>query len=170
MPVMQKTVPFPPDAIANASDACASGDTQALFSAVDHGVRHALQQTLCTINRYEARNDSLVRLYSSDPASYPVGGSKSKAGTDWGRHVLHEKQLFVGEGTEAIRQSFDDHAVIQALGLRSVINVPIVSRGACLGTLNLLMPAETVDTDMIQWARLAGMLVLPGFLAQPQSA
>lgn len=167
MSVMQNTMPLPFDTIAEASQACASGDTQALFSAVDHGVRCALEQTLCTINRYDAQTDRLVRLYSSDPASYPIGGSKNKAGTDWGRHVLHGKQMFIGEGSDAIRQSFDDHATIQALGLQSVINVPIVFRDACLGTLNLLMPSKTVDAEMVKWARLAGMLVLPGFLAQP---
>jgi hypothetical protein len=154
----------PLDLISDVSDACASGDPQALFAAVDGCVHHALQQALCTVNRYDPATDRLTRLYSSDPVSYPVGGSKDKAGTVWGRMVLHEKRLFVGEGVDAIRESFDDHETIRALGLRSVINVPVVARDRCLGTFNVLMTGATVDTDKVHWARLAGLLVLPGFL------
>ncbi|NYT36075.1 GAF domain-containing protein [Allopusillimonas soli] len=144
--------------------ACANGDSHALFSAIDGCLREVLKQSLCTVNRYEARDERLTRLYSSDPSSYPVGNSKDKAGTAWGRHVLHERRLFIGQGVDDIRQSFDDHTTINALGLRSVINVPIVARHACLGTLNLLMRSEKVDSGMIQWAQLAGLLITPGFL------
>lgn len=145
--------------------ACALGDNQALFAAVDRCIGRVLQQTLCTVNRYDAEYERLTRLYSSDPVSYPVGGSKNKSGTKWGRHVLHERKIFIGEGVEAIRESFDDHATIQALGLRSVINIPIVAQNTCLGTLNLLMQTEVVDTTMVKWAQLGGLLATPTFLS-----
>ncbi|MFW7342909.1 hypothetical protein V0R37_15380 [Pollutimonas sp. H1-120] len=96
---------------------------------------------------------------------HPVGGSKNKSGTAWGKHVLHERRLFIGQGEDAIRQSFDDHTTIHDLGLRSVINVPVVAWDTCLGTFNFLMRADTVDAPMIQWAQLAGLLAIPGFLA-----
>lgn len=156
---------MPLSGIAEVAKASAFGDSQALFSAVDNYVRRILNQTLCTVNRYEPQSERLTRLYSSNPLSYPVGASKNKSGTTWGRHVLHERQLFVGQGINAIRQSFDDHATIHALGLRSVINVPVVAFNTCLGTLNLLMQTETVDDDMIQLAQLASLLAAPGFLA-----
>ncbi|MDS1139410.1 GAF domain-containing protein [Pusillimonas sp. SM2304] len=146
------------------AQACASSDAQALFSAVDVYLRRELKQTLCTVNRYEAEHERLTRLYSSNPSSYPVGHSKEKSGTAWGRHVLHERRVFVGQGVDAIRQFFDDYHTIHALGLRSVINVPIVVQDHCLGTLNVLMQSEVVDASMIQWARLAGLLATPGFL------
>ncbi len=79
--------------------------------------------------------------------------------------MLHERRLFIGQGEDAIRQSFDDHTTIHDLGLRSVINVPVVAWGTCLGTFNFLMRADTVDASMIQWAQLAGLLAIPGFLA-----
>ena len=53
----------------------------------------------------------------------------------------------MGEGEDAIQAFFDDHAAIQALGLRSVINVPVVLDGACLGTLNFLMPRPAVSAS-----------------------
>ena len=107
----------------------------------------------------------VVRLYSSNPEAYPPGGSKDKAGTAWGRHVLQERQVFIGEGEDAIREFFDDHDAIRALGLRSVINVPVVYGGACLGTVNFLMPRPAVSDADEHAARLAGLLALPAFQA-----
>jgi GAF domain-containing protein len=150
------------DAIAGA---CAGTDPVALFAAIDAYARPVLRQTLCTVNRFDAARIAVVRLYSSDPAAYPPGGSKQKAGTRWGRHVLLERRVYVGEGVDAIRESFDDHAAILALGLKSVINVPVVAGDICLGTLNLLMPDERIDAGQVAFARLAGLLAVPGFLA-----
>jgi GAF domain-containing protein len=148
--------------------ACASSEPRALFTAVDKWVGQRLRQSLCTVNRYDPSTDRLTRIYSSDPASYPIGGSKDKAGTSWGKQVLHERRIFIGEGVEAIRESFDDHATIQALGLGSVINIPVVVQDTCLGTLNLLMRAETVEPSMVRWAQMAGLLAAPGFLTVPR--
>jgi len=149
--------------------ACAGQDPAALFAAVDAYARPVLGQTLCTVNRLDIEKLSLVRLYSSDPQSYPPGGGKDKRGTEWGRHVLLEQKVFVGEGIEAIRQSFDDHRAIEALGLRSVVNVPLAARGVCLGTMNFLMPQDSVGADKVALARLAGLLALPGMMTLPQT-
>jgi GAF domain-containing protein len=157
----------PLESIGDVASACASTDPHALFAAVDKWVGQALAQSLCTVNRYDPSTDRLTRVYSSDPDAYPIGGSKDKAGTPWGEQVLHQRQIFIGEGVEAIRMSFDDHATIQALGLRSVINVPVVVQDKCLGTLNLLMRAGTVDPFMVSWAQMAGLLAAPGFLTVP---
>ena len=67
----------------------------------------------------------------------------------------------MGEGEDAIQAFFDDHAAIQALGLRSVINVPVVLDGACLGTLNFLMPRPAVSASNLHTARLLGLVALP---------
>jgi hypothetical protein len=146
------------------ADACAGQDPAALFGAVDRYLQPLLGHTLCTVNRFDAERIAVVRLYSSDPKSYPPGGSKEKKGMPWGRHVLLERKVYVGEGETAIRESFDDHAAIVALGLKSVINVPVVLGDVCLGTLNLLMPAERVSPAMVASARLGALLAVPGFL------
>ncbi|ARP92663.1 GAF domain-containing protein [Bordetella genomosp. 9] len=150
--------------------ACAATDPVALFAAIDAYARPVLGQTLCTVNRFDADRIAVVRLYSSDPVSYPPGGSKQKAGTRWGQHVLLDRKVYVGEGEAAIRESFDDHAAILSLGLKSVINVPVVAGDVCLGTLNLLMPAERVGAGQVAFARLAGLMAVPGFLAMAQRA
>jgi len=144
---------------------CAGHDPQALYAAVDAFARPMLGQRLCTINRYDPGSMTVVRQYSSNPGAYPPGGMKHKAGTAWGRQVLQERRLFIGQGAAAIRQAFDDHAAIASLGLRSVINVPVVARGACLGTVNFLMTADAVAPEHVAVARLAGLLAVPGLLA-----
>ena len=150
-------------AIAEAS-AANPFDPLRLCRAVDEHALPLLRHSLCTVNRLDPQALRLTRLYSSNPGAYPAGGSKDKRGTDWGRQVLVERQLFVGEGAAAIRQSFDDHAAIERLGLQSVINVPIVFEQRCLGTLNLLMAAPAVQPEQIELARLLGVLLLPVFL------
>lgn len=144
--------------------ACATGDATALFAEVDRQTRRTLSHVLCTVNQLDESTLRLRRLHSSNPQAYPPGGSKEKAGTAWGRHVLQEKRVFVGEGSAAIAQSFDDHAAIAGLGLRSVINVPVVFRGVCLGTVNFLMTTSTVSDHMVEAARWGALLALPGFL------
>jgi hypothetical protein len=133
----------------------------ALCAAIDAFAQPVLRQSLCTVNRFDAAQMRLTRVYSSNPAAYPPGGSKEKRGTAWGRHVLLERRVFVGEGAEAIRASFDDHEAIARLQLRSVVNVPAVFEGECLGTLNLLMQADTVHPGQVEFALLLGLLLVP---------
>ncbi|MNK23576.1 hypothetical protein D3C87_418710 [compost metagenome] len=149
--------------------AYAAADAAAAFQAIDAYARATLAHTLCTVNRYDAQAMRVVRLYSSNPEAYPPGGSKDKTGTPWGRHVLLEQRVFVGEGEDAIREFFNDHDAIRDLGLRSVINVPVVYGDVCLGTINFLMPRPVVSDADVDAARLAGLLALPAFqsLRQP---
>lgn len=145
--------------------AYAAADTAAAFAAIDALARASLGHALCTVNRFDAPTMRVVRLYSSNPQAYPPGGSKDKDGTPWGRHVLLEQRIFVGEGVDAIREFFNDHDAIRELGLQSVINVPVVYAGQCLGTVNFLMPRPTVSEEDVNNARLAALLALPAFLA-----
>lgn len=148
-------------ALVTASLACV--DSKAVFAAIDTWSQPVLQQALCTVNRFDAENMAVVRLYSSDPVSYPPGGSKQKRGMPWGEHVLLNHRIYVGEGPDAIRASFDDHAAILGLGLQSVINVPVVLGDECLGTVNFLMREPEIKEAHISFARLAAYLATPGF-------
>lgn len=151
------------DGVLRAS-AAAPFEGPALCAAVDAFAQEVMHQTLCTVNRLDAQHLRLTRVYSSNPVAYPPGGSKEKRGTAWGQQVLLERRVFVGEGTEAIRASFDDHEAIARLALRSVVNVPVVFEQQCLGTLNLLMPAARVQPEQVTFAQLAATLLLPVFL------
>jgi hypothetical protein len=156
---------LPPRLLESLADAYARGDATAIFAALDHAMRPVIGHTLCTANRYEPDEEKLYRLYSSNATAYSPGGSKSKGGTPWGEQVLHQRRLFIGEGVGALQEVFDDADTILALGLRSVINVPVVFQDVCLGTFNVLMPQDKVSASQVESARLAGLLSVPAFQA-----
>lgn len=132
----------------------------ALLRAADAVGRAAMGHRLCTAMRFDAAAMTVRRIYSSDAVAYPVGGAKPKRDTEWGRQVLLEARVFVGEGEAAIRAHFADHALIARLGLRSIVNVPVVLRGACRGTVNFLWPEETVTPARRAMAELLGLIVV----------
>ncbi|MDO9503230.1 GAF domain-containing protein [Falsiroseomonas sp.] len=137
----------------------------ALLQAADAVGRRAMGHRLCTAMRFDAAAMTVRRLYSSDNAAYPVGGAKPKRDTAWGRHVLLRREVFVGEGAEAITEYFDDHALILGLGLRSIVNVPVLYAGACLGTVNFLWAEDRVAPGWRSLAELLGLLVAPDWVA-----
>ncbi|ESJ26281.1 hypothetical protein B551_0201535, partial [Cupriavidus sp. HPC(L)] len=114
--------------------------TAALFDAVGAATLALLGPGLLTVNLWRPDSREVVRQWSSDPAAYPVGGSKRKGDTPWARQLLERCEVFVGEGDAALAEVFDDVATIRALGLRAVVNVPIGERGRCIGTFNYLSP------------------------------
>lgn len=137
---------------------------QQLCHGIDQIAMAKLDRELLTINIFHPQQMELERLFSSNPEAYPPGGRKQKKGTAWGQHVLIDQQIFIGEGTEAIRQSFDDHETISRLGLQSVINIPITSESTCLGTLNILMKRARVQPEHVVTAQHLGALLCPSLL------
>jgi hypothetical protein len=146
------------DRIARLAAAARDTTPLALLRAADAVGREAMGHRLCTAMRFDAAAMTVRRIYSSDEAAYPVGGAKPKRDTDWGRQVLLQRRVFVGEGEAAIRAHFADHALIAALGLRSIVNVPVVLRGECRGTVNFLWPEEAVTPERRAMAELLGLV------------
>lgn len=103
----------------------------------------------------------LQRGWSSDPAAYPVGGRKRKLLTPWTEQLLVRGEVFVGEGESALASVFDDHARITALGLQSVINVPLIEGGRCRATFNALGPRPRWEREEIAAVRLLALLAAP---------
>lgn len=79
-----------------------------------------------------------ARIYSNDPASYPVSGRKPIVPNAWTRTVLDGKQPFVANSIEEIAAVFPDHELIRSLGCESCLNVPIIVVGEVRGTINIL--------------------------------
>src|SRR5205807_6723728 len=102
---------------------------------------------------------------SSNPAAYPVGGKKLKRDSTWSRHVLLERRVLLSAGDAAIREAYTDHAVIFGLGMRSVLNVPLVSAGRCLGTLNVSRARTDWSDEDIALGRALGLMALASVLA-----
>ncbi len=136
----------------------------ALFAAIEQIAVRRVGAGLVTVMRHDAAQSTVERLYSSNETAYPVGGRKLKRDTGWSRAVLAEHRVLVSAGDAAIRESFDDHATIFGLGLHSCVNVPLVSEGRCIGTLNVLAARPQWSEDEVAVARALGLAALAGLL------
>ena len=136
----------------------------ALFEAINQVAIRRVDAGLVTAMRHDAAQSTVERLYSSNPAAYQVGGRKLKRDTGWSRKVLAEHRVLLSAGDDGIRDSFEDHATIFALGLHSCVNVPLVSEGACIGTLNVLRARPEWSADEIAVVRALGLAALAGVL------
>lgn len=141
----------------------ATGQPHALFAALAAVAAEAMGCVLFTAMRFDAAAGEVERLYSTNPDAYPVGGRKAKRDTPWATQVLSECRVFVGSGDAAIRGAFDDHEKILALGLHSIINVPVVVAGTCVGTVNFLMSRDAVDPADVALAGELGHITTAAF-------
>ena len=78
--------------------------------------------------------------------------------------MLVEHRVLVSAGDDAIRKHYNDHAIIFGLGLHSCVNVPLVSGGKCIGTLNVLRPQAEWRDDEVALVRALGIAALAGVL------
>ena len=136
----------------------------ALFAAIAEVAQRRVGAGLVTAMRHDEAASTVERLYSSNEQAYPVGGRKVKQESDWSRHVLVECRVLVSAGDDAIRKHYNDHAIIFGLGLHSCVNVPLVSSGKCLGTLNVLRAQADWNEEQIAVARELGLVALAGAL------
>lgn len=129
------------------------------FAALDALAAATVGAKLFTVMVFDAGTRMARRAYSNMPDAYPVSGTKPANETDWSRHVLDERRIFVANDIDAIRAVFFDHEVIAGLGCESAVNVPVVVGGAVLGTVNLLHEAGFYTPARVA---AAGGLALPG--------
>jgi GAF domain-containing protein len=147
-----------------ALSAGAAKSPAALYEAINRIAVRRLGAGLVTSMRLHAAEQQVERLYSSNTAAYPVGGRKTKRDTAWSRKVLAEHQVLLSAGDEQLKVSFDDHATIIGLGLHSCLNVPLVSEGQCVGTLNISRAQAEWSGDEITLARALGLAALSAVL------
>jgi GAF domain-containing protein len=130
---------------------------------------------LLTVNLVAARPEQaggvflLQRAWTSHPDQYPVGGGKRKSATPWTEQLLVRGEIFVGEGEAALAAVFDDASRIAGMGLRSVINVPLLVGGECRATFNVLGPQPGWSPQQVATVRLLALLAQP-FVLQLSNA
>jgi len=134
----------------------------AICTALETLSAEVIGHRLFTVMRFDSARYEVQRIYSNLPAAYPPGGRKRKRATAWADHVLRDMKVFLGSRPDDIRSAFDDHETILSLGLGSVLNIPVVYSGRCVGTMNLLHEAgwyraEDEHTGVV----LAAFLIAP---------
>jgi hypothetical protein len=110
----------------------------AICCALERLTAEVIGHRLFTVMRFDSSRSEVQRIHTSLPTVYPTGGRKQKKATAWADQVLGEMRVFRGSAPADIIAAFDDHETILGLGLGSVLNIPIVFEGRCVGTMNLL--------------------------------
>jgi len=152
--------------IAALSAAVASTDVlPALFEAIGRIAFARMRVTIFSASRVFLDEHELERVYSSRPDVYPVGDRKSKRQTNWARYVLRDRRVFIGEGPLEMAAAFDDQERMASLGIRSIINVPVVVRDRIAGVLNFARSEPRVSGQELAMARLLAIVSAPAFLA-----
>ena len=139
-------------------------DPQVSLRAIDALAQRVFGHKLFTVMRLLAGGSEVERAYSSNPAAYPVGGRKQKQETRWGRIVLEEGKPFIARNADELRVHFSDHALILSLGIGSIMNIPVMLRAQCVGTMNVSGEAEQYGEADIGPARILAELIVPFLL------
>jgi len=133
----------------------------AICQALDTLSGGTIGHQLFTVMRFDSDRSEVQRIYSNMPSAYPAGGRKQKKATAWADQVLSEMKVFRGTTPADIRSAFDDHQTILGLGLGSVLNIPVVFEGRCLGTMNLLHQEGWYRPEDERAGLLLGAFLIP---------
>lgn len=143
----------------------APGRPPRICEALDKVSGETIGHRLFTVMRFHNAQAEVERIYSNMPEAYPAGGRKKKKDTAWAGHVLGEMKVFRGGDADDIRLAFDDHATILGLGLGSVLNIPVVFNGRCLGTIDLLHQAGWYRPEDERAGLMLAAFLIPALLA-----
>jgi hypothetical protein len=121
-------------AVAQSAEAC--------WQALERLATEVAGHTLFTVMTVDLAADVARRVYTSNPAAYPVSGTKPITHDRWFDIVHGQQQTFVATTLAEIATVFPDHETIGALGCGSVVNLPVVLAGKLAATINMLHEAH----------------------------
>ena len=143
----------------------AAGQPETTFGALDAALGAVLGHKLFTVLLHHANTGESERVYTNQPAAYPVGGRKELRDTAWGRQVIHEGRPYLGRTAADLLEHFPDHALIASLGCASILNLPVRWDGRVLGTINLLHEERWYDDADVPIGLAFAALAVPAYLA-----
>lgn len=141
------------------------GQPTPIYRALDHGLSRAVGHKLLTLMIYDAPSRSVERVYSNQPAAYPVGGRKPYSASTLFDRILIERRAAILRDAAEIRAAFVDHVLIASLGLASSLHLPVVHDGQALGMMNLLHEAGWYADRHAALAEPFAALAVAPFLA-----
>lgn len=139
----------------------APGQPDATYRAVDEAAQELVGHRSFTLLLVDG--EEVARLYSTRP-EHPVGGRKPMGPTPWGDLVIRRKQVFLGRTMEDMQWAFFDHEKIAAMGNGSIINLPVVYDGACIGTVNITHVERHFEERHVPLVAPLAPLLVPAFL------
>jgi GAF domain-containing protein len=108
------------------------------FAALHRAADAACGARLFTVTVLDRKAGLARRAYSSHPVEYPATGTKPMRNDAWSDLVIGQGRSFVANSTPEFALYFSDHALINALGCQSALNMPVSDGGQVVGTVNVL--------------------------------
>lgn len=143
-----------------ASSSRAEGQPMAFFEAIDQMAARETGRAFCTLLMVHPDGEG-ERVFSSDPAIFPLGNRKPLSGREWSKRVLGDGETFLARTFAEIRESISDLEGIERLGCSTLVNVPIVHDGLVVGTLNLGAEEDRFDASSIERVKALASLLGP---------
>lgn len=109
---------------------------------------------LFTVTVLDRKAGLAQRVYSSHPEMYPVSGTKPMSQGAWTEMVVERGETFVANTVAEFAIYFPDHALIESLGCKSALNVPVVD-GQVIGTVNILDREHFFTNNVIERCQTA---------------
>jgi hypothetical protein len=134
-----------------------------IFAAVHKVLDSLIGAKLFTILKI-LPDESTERMYTSNPAAYPLSGRKPKNETPWYEKVILARQHYFGPTRAHIREVFFDHELIFSLGCGSVINVLVLYDGRVLGAVNMLHEEHWYQPEDTACAEPFAAMLIPALL------
>jgi hypothetical protein len=119
---------------------------------------------LFTVTTVDMAKGEARRLYTSDPESYPVSGTKPVVVDPWFEQVVIGRQKFVKNTLTEIAEHFRDHELIGKLGCGSVLNLPVIVGGEVVGTINCLDAEHHFTSQRVAASEYLALPALTAFL------
>ena len=107
---------------------------------------------------------STERMYTSDPAAYPLSGRKPRNETPWYENVILARRHYLGPTKAHVREVFFDHELIFSLGCGSVINILVLYDDRVLGTVNMLHEEHWYRPEDLMRAEPIAAMLIPALL------
>lgn len=157
--------PWPP--MIRAADALAScTGAAAFFAELRQAMGAAIGHRLFTVMQHDPVAGRNRRVFSSDPANYPLAGFKPVDWAHpWTRQVIVEGRAWLGAMPADIAWAYPDHEKIIALGLGSAMNFPLRFAGRTLGSVNLLDAPGRYGQGACDRGRVIAALATPWLMA-----
>lgn len=137
------------------------GQPMPLYKALEAASAALIGHKLFTILRREPARNEVARIYTNNPAAYPVGGTKPLNDSDWSRAVIGARKHWLGRTMADIKWAFFDHELIASLGCGACINALAIHDGEVLGSINILDAEGAYDQTALEHYAPFAQLLLP---------
>lgn len=139
-----------------------------VLAAVDALAKRTLGHHQCSIFRYVHDTAEVERIHTSTAGSHPLGGRKRIADYPHNQTVLARGDIYVAPDREAVARTYKDSERIFALGVTSIMNVPVRFGDTNIGALNLMGEAGWYGPEVFPSARVVANLLAPTLMAWRQ--